>query len=178
MTGYGISDVPTIELGDEEQNLLSDGMHTQAVPSWPKRFSLDDEWDNVDWPGLQIACSSGARCIPSSLQCLLFDSQKRLLLQRRASDKVTFPDVWANSCCSHPLHSEEEMDETNAIGVKRAAVRKLEQELGISPEPSSFDAFHFITKMRYSARMNETGPNEKSTTFLVIQADVDRSKPK
>lgn len=30
----------------------------------------------------------------------LFDSQNRLLLQQRASEKITFPDLWTNTCCS------------------------------------------------------------------------------
>ena len=80
---------------------------------------------------------------------MLFDSSGRLLLQRRASHKITFPDVWANSCCSHPLHSEEEMELKNALGVKRAAVRKLEQELGIHPSQVPIEKFDFVTKMRY-----------------------------
>lgn len=30
----------------------------------------------------------------------LFDSNNRLLLQQRASEKITFPDLWTNTCCS------------------------------------------------------------------------------
>ena len=86
---------------------------------------------------------------------MLFDSSGRLLLQRRASHKITFPDVWANSCCSHPLHSEEEMELKDALGVKRAAVRKLEQELGIHPSQVPIEKFDFVTKMRYQARQDE-----------------------
>ena len=26
-----------------------------------------------------------------------------LLLQKRCSDKILFPEHWANTCCSHPL---------------------------------------------------------------------------
>lgn len=37
----------------------------------------------------------------------LFDSQKRLLLQRRADSKITFPGVWTNTCCSHQLYGYE-----------------------------------------------------------------------
>ncbi|KAL9186742.1 hypothetical protein ACHAXT_010462 [Thalassiosira profunda] len=61
-----------------------------------------------------------------------------MLLQQRAST-ITFPNVWTNACCSHPLHGMQpsEVDAPAAVadgtvmGVKRAAVRKLEQELGI-----------------------------------------------
>ena len=176
MTGYGISDVPTIELGDEEQTLLTSlGADATQSALMAEAIILTDEWDHVIGPASKIAAHKGAGAYHRAFSVLLFDSKNRLLLQRRASDKVTFPDVWANSCCSHPLHSEEEMDETNAIGVKRAAVRKLEQELGISPNQVPLDAFHFITKMRYSARINETWTEREIDHILVIQADVDLS---
>ena len=95
------------------------------------------------------------------------------MLQRRANDKVTFPGVWANSCCSHPLHSEDELTEENALGVKKAAIRKLEQELGISPSHFSIEDFHFMTKMRYSARMNETWIEREIDHILIAQVDVE-----
>ena len=34
----------------------------------------------------------------------LFNAKNELLLQQRAASKLTFPDVWTNTCCSHPLH--------------------------------------------------------------------------
>ena len=49
----------------------------------------------------------------------LFDSQNRLLLQRRSSEKITFPLYWANTCCSHPLNTLAEKEVENDIGVKR-----------------------------------------------------------
>jgi len=34
----------------------------------------------------------------------LFDPEDgRLLLQQRADEKITFPAMWTNTCCSHPL---------------------------------------------------------------------------
>ncbi len=104
---------------------------------------------------------------------MLFDSSGRLLLQRRASHKITFPDVWANSCCSHPLHSDEEMELKNALGVKRAAVRKLEQELGIHPSQVPLEKFDFVTKMRYQARQDEDWIEREIDHCLVIHTDVD-----
>jgi geranylgeranyl diphosphate synthase type I len=106
---------------------------------------------------------------------LLFDSNNRLLLQKRAGDKVTFPDVWANSCCSHPLNSKEESEMEDSLGVKRAAIRKLHQELGIDPNQIKLEDFHFITKMMYSARMNGDWIEREIDHILVIQADVELS---
>ncbi len=174
MVGYGISDVPNIALGEDEQNLLTSlGADSTQSALMAEAIILTDEWDNVTGPGSKIAAHRGVGSYHRAFSVLLFDSQNRLLLQRRASDKVTFPNVWANSCCSHPLHSEMEMDEQEAIGVKRAAVRKLEQELGIAPEQVPLDQFHFITKMRYCARMNETWTEREIDHILVIKADVD-----
>merc|ERR1719504_203694 len=39
-----------------------------------------------------------------AFSCFLFDGQGRMLLTRRADSKITFPGVWTNACCSHPLH--------------------------------------------------------------------------
>jgi len=45
-------------------------------------------------------------------------SDGKLLLQQRASEKITFPDMWTNTCCSHPLDDfEEEKVEENQLGV-------------------------------------------------------------
>jgi isopentenyl-diphosphate delta-isomerase len=35
---------------------------------------------------------------------LLFNSKNELLLQQRSLDKITFPGMWTNTCCSHPRH--------------------------------------------------------------------------
>jgi len=50
----------------------------------------------------------------------LFNSKLELLLQRRASEKITFPNLWTNTCCSHPLHEEDEIAE--GTGIKTAAI--------------------------------------------------------
>ena len=85
----------------------------------------------------------------------LFDpSSKKLLLQQRAAEKITFPDMWTNTCCSHPLgvpgETGAELGEAVA-GVKRAAVRKLGQELGIKAEKVPEGDFRFLTRIHYLA---------------------------
>lgn len=65
----------------------------------------------------------------------LFDDCGRLLLQKRSTHKVTFPGHVTNTCCSHPLFVAEELAEQPvAIGVKKAAQRRLNFELGIPLE--------------------------------------------
>ncbi|MES1919198.1 isopentenyl-diphosphate delta-isomerase idi1 [Bonamia ostreae] len=93
----------------------------------------------------------------------LFDSQNRLLLQRRADQKITFPALWTNSCCSHPLASEnEDGGETfseKLEGVKRAACRKMKQELGLQSCVSTKELV-FVTRIIYSSVEQEWGEHE------------------
>lgn len=89
----------------------------------------------------------------------LFDDQDRLLLQQRAGSKITFPLVWTNTCCSHPLHGQDpsevdgpkEVMAGRALGAKRAAVRKLGHELGITPDQLPLERFKFLTRLHYCA---------------------------
>jgi farnesyl-diphosphate farnesyltransferase len=84
----------------------------------------------------------------------LFNSEGKLLLQQRASEKITFPDVWTNTCCSHPLYglevdSEADVAVGNVDGAKKAAVRKLKHELGI--EGIRPEQFKYLTRLHYWA---------------------------
>lgn len=84
----------------------------------------------------------------------LFDSKNRLLLQQRATEKITFPDMWTNTCCSHPLGVPGETGaelEAAVQGVRRAAQRKLDQELGIKAAQVPVDQFQFLTRIHYKA---------------------------
>ncbi len=76
----------------------------------------------------------------------------KLLLQQRASEKITFPDMWTNSCCSHPLDDfAAEKEEGAQRGVRVAASRKLEHELGIPPSQTPVDDFQYLTRIHYLA---------------------------
>nr|XP_016503659.1 PREDICTED: isopentenyl-diphosphate Delta-isomerase I-like [Nicotiana tabacum] len=81
----------------------------------------------------------------------LFNSKYELLLQQRSATKVTFPLVWTNTCCSHPLYRESELIEENVLGVRNAAQRKLLDELGIPAEDVPVDQFTPLGRILYKA---------------------------
>lgn len=172
MAGYGIEDVPHTALSDEEQTQLA-GHDEQQAALMAESLIAVDEWDNVLGPISKVEAHRGPGQFHRAFSLLVFDSKQRLLLQKRSEDKVTFPGVWANTCCSHPLHDESELELNNALGVKRAAVRKMEQELGVDPKHLNMDDMVFMTKMRYAARMNETWIERELDHILVMKADLE-----
>ena len=80
----------------------------------------------------------------------LFDAKNRLLIQKRAQKKITFPMLWTNTCCSHPLNIETE---NTPDKITNALVKRLNYELGIKTEN---DIYQLIDKILYRAPSNET----------------------
>ncbi|KAF4126685.1 isopentenyl-diphosphate Delta-isomerase [Geosmithia morbida] len=106
----------------------------------------------------------------------LFNENNELLLQQRASEKITFPDMWTNTCCSHPLAVSGETGSTlpEAIeGAKRAAQRKLDQELGIKNDQVPIDKFKFLTRIHYKAPSDGKWGEHEIDYILFIKAKVD-----
>ena len=132
MSGYGIDDVPNVELTGEKVIALENEDAAQAALMAEAVIAVAED-DTVIGPMSKLEAHQGVGHYHRAFSVLLFNTKGEMLLQQRSSDKVTYPNVWANACCSHPLHSPEELDLDNAMGVKRAAIRKLEQELGIDP---------------------------------------------
>lgn len=96
------------------------------------------------------------------------------MLQKRSEAKITFPNYWANTCCSHPLWNAEEMEREGDAGVKRAAQRKLEQELGIDPATLPLTNFHWVGRVHYRAPCEDGlwGEHEIDHVLLAMP-DVD-----
>ncbi|EGS21484.1 isopentenyl-diphosphate delta-isomerase-like protein [Thermochaetoides thermophila DSM 1495] len=106
----------------------------------------------------------------------LFNEKNELLLQQRASEKITFPNMWTNTCCSHPLNVSNETGSTleaAILGVKHAAQRKLEHELGIKKEQVPLEKFRFLTRIHYKAPSDGKWGEHEIDYILFIKANVD-----
>ena len=111
-----------------------------------------------------------------ALSVFLFDHDHRLLLQQRASEKITFPNMWTNTCCTHPLGVPEETGAglADAVqGVKRAAIRKLDHELGINAQQIPMDSFKFLTRIHYKAASDEKWGEHESEQNSLLPMHVE-----
>ncbi|MBI87837.1 MAG: isopentenyl-diphosphate delta-isomerase [Euryarchaeota archaeon] len=129
-----------------------------------------DENDSVLSSKSKLDCHRGDGVRHRAFSVLIFDSEGRLLIQKRSSEKITFPGVWANSCCSHPLDKDSENN--GEVGVINAAKRKLSQELGISKEASEQWDFSHIGRIEYSCRWDKNWIEREIDHILVVSADA------
>ena len=93
----------------------------------------------------------------------LFNYDKKLLLQKRSSKKVTFPELWSNTCCSHPIYVDIEMDKNNNKGIKVAASRKMEYELGLG----FINKYHLFEKVLYRADSDNLFEEYECIRYLI-----------
>lgn len=152
---------------DPEQSRLMD-----------ERCILVDEEDNaigaVDKKTCHLMENINKGLLHRAFSVFIFrPSDGKLLLQQRAAEKITFPDMWTNTCCSHPLDDfDVEKVVENQLGVKAAASRKLEHELGIPQSQTPIDAFQYLTRIHYLAPSNGMWGEHEVDYILFLTADV------
>ncbi|XP_020246930.1 isopentenyl-diphosphate Delta-isomerase I-like [Asparagus officinalis] len=139
---------------------------------------LVDEKDNVVGHESKYNCHLMERIESENLlhrafSVFLFNSKYELLLQQRSATKVTFPLVWTNTCCSHPLYRESELIEENYIGVRNAAQRKLLDELGIPASDLPVDQFTPLGRILYKAPSDGKWGEHELDYLLFIVRDVN-----
>ncbi|XP_071026561.1 isopentenyl-diphosphate Delta-isomerase 1 isoform X1 [Oncorhynchus clarkii lewisi] len=103
----------------------------------------------------------------------LFNSEDKLLLQQRSDAKITFPGCYTNTCCSHPLHTSSELEEPEAIGVRRAASRRLEAELGIPMDQVPPEEMTYLTRIHYKAQSDGVWGEHEIDYILFMQKDIE-----
>lgn len=89
-----------------------------------------------------------------AISVFVFNSSGEWLLQKRALDKYHSQGLWTNTCCTHPLPDESEID---------AAFRRLTEEMGL--KCSLEKIFSFVYKEKLD---NDLTENEYDHVFIGI----------
>lgn len=110
--------------------------------------------------------------IHRAFSVFLFNTENKLLLQQRSDAKITFPGCFTNSCCSHPLNNPGELEENEAIGVKRAAQRRLKAELGIPLEEVDLNEMNYLTRIYYKAQSDGIWGEHEIDYILFLRKNV------
>ncbi|KAF5272433.1 hypothetical protein FQA39_LY07901 [Lamprigera yunnana] len=115
----------------------------------------------------------GSLPLHRAFSVFLFNKSGDLLLHNRSNDKITYPGLFTNSCCSHPLANiEEDSEEKDALGVKRAAQRRLNYELGISIKFLPLEEFTYITRIKYVDYGDGIWGEHEISYILFFRGDV------
>ncbi|XP_038654258.1 isopentenyl-diphosphate Delta-isomerase 1 isoform X2 [Scyliorhinus canicula] len=102
----------------------------------------------------------------------IFNSEGKLLLQQRSDAKITFPGCFTNTCCSHPLNTETEIEEKDAVGVRQAAQRRLKEEFGIPVQQVPLEEMNYLTRIHYKAQSDGIWGEHEIDYIIFIQKDV------
>ncbi len=114
-----------------------------------EKVVLVDERNNILGEALKSEVHTNDTPLHRGFSVFLFSDDK-LLLQQRASTKQTWPLVWSNSCCGHPM-----LNESN----ENAALRRLNYELGYQPNQIK-DLKIVISNYRYRYQRDGIVENE------------------
>ena len=136
---------------------------------------LVDENDQALGQASKRACHemlpNGSSLLHRAFSLFIFNSKEELLLQQRSSTKITFPDMWTNTCCSHPLAVETEMEEEMALGVRRAAQRRVNLELGVEAKEAKVEDITFLTRILYAAPSSGAWGEHELDYILTLRSD-------
>lgn len=184
-----ISDKPTSSSSadDNESQGLFEGHDQEQIKLMDELCIVLDYNDRPIGAATKKLChlmtNINAGLLHRAFSVFLFNEKGELLLQQRADEKITFPGMWTNTCCSHPLCVRSELGitapegsadqnelSTAVSGAKVAAQRKLEHELGIPIEDSPYENFTYLTRIHYKSASGseESAWGEHEIDYILI----------
>lgn len=103
---------------------------------------------------------------------LLFDDKGRLVLTRRAKEKMLWPEDWDGTVASHPREGET---------YTSSAERRMPEELGVSCKMDYLMKFEYHVPYKDIGSENEIcgtliGIIDKSTKFKIVEDEIDQIK--
>ncbi|KAJ8146678.1 hypothetical protein OXX80_012853 [Metschnikowia pulcherrima] len=162
-----ISGVPTSAGSSMPSEHVFDGHDEEQIKLMEELCIVLDSSDTPIGAGTKKLChlmsNINEGLLHRAFSVFLFSRDGKLLLQQRADEKITFPNMWTNTCCSHPLCVPSELGidglargyqndlDTAVAGAKMAAQRKLFHELGIPEKDCPISEFKFLTRIHYKS---------------------------
>jgi len=95
-----------------------------------------------------------------AISVFIFNSNKELLLQKRAANKYHSASLWTNTCCSHPKPNEN---------TANAAKRRLKEEMGIDCNLQAAFNFTYLAKLE-----NDITEHEFDHVFFGFTDDIPK----
>ena len=95
----------------------------------------------------------------------VFNSKQEVLLQQRAACKYHSPNLWTNTCCSHPRAGE-----TN----QQAGERRLQEEMGLQVPLQ--EVFSFIYKAPFDNGLTEHEYDHVLIGYSDAQPQINREE--
>ena len=121
-----------------------------------EKLIVVDQQDNIIGYENKMKCHEGEGILHRAFSILIFNDEKKLLLQKRSRKKLLWPLYWSNSVCSHPRPGES---------YKEAAMRRLKEELGFAT------ALTLLYKFQYQARFENIGAENEICCVYIGKAN-------
>jgi len=121
-----------------------------------QKIILVDENDKEIGFEEKIKCHLGEGILHRAFSIFIFNKNKKLLLQKRAEEKMLWPYFWSNTCCSHPRENED---------ILKAAEKRLNEELGFTT------SLKLLGKFKYQANFKDIG--SENELCYVFEGEYD-----
>lgn len=133
---------------------------------------LVDENDNPIGTEEKVKCHLPNGKLHRAFTALLFDNEGRLILTRRAKEKMLWPNDWDGTFASHPRESETYVS---------SGERRMPEELGIEGTLDYLHKFEYHAPYKDVGSENEIcgtliGVIDKSTEIKKIAGEIDEIK--
>jgi isopentenyl-diphosphate delta-isomerase len=133
---------------------------------------LVDEKDNPIGTEEKVKCHLPNGILHRAFTALLFDKNGRLVLTRRAKEKMLWPNDWDGTVASHPRESETYVS---------SGERRMPEELGIHCKLDYLFKFEYHVPYKNVGSENEIcgtliGIVDDSSQFRKIEGEIDEIK--
>lgn len=110
--------------------------------------------ENDEELGLEDAakCHLGKGILHRALTVFIFNSENKLLIQKRSKSKLLWPLTWESSCSSHPLSGEDYI---------MAGKKCVKREIGVNCN------LEILGKFQYQAKYRDVGSENEVCALLV-----------